>query len=100
LSPITSEPTINRHKSIPTKCLDIVAVAEMTAEDTIVGTMIIAVGGTMLEVAVMITEITKAIETRNVDDLAPQDVPVGSFAEVSTGDLYPFMSSPTHCHIC
>ena len=56
----------------------------MTVAAIIADLMIVAMGDIMLEENIMISEIAKAIETRNVDGLAHQDAMVGSFAEVIT----------------
>lgn len=66
----------------------------MTVAAIIADLMMVAMGDIMVEEGVMITEIAKATETRNVDGLAHQDAMVRSFAEVITRHLYPFISIP------
>jgi hypothetical protein len=79
--------SLSKVQNVQSKCLGIMTVAAIIAD-----MMMVAMGDIMLEEGVMITEIAKATETRNVDGLAHQDVMVGSFAEVITRHLYPFIS--------
>ena len=81
--------SLSKVQKVQSKCLGTMTVAAIIAD-----LMIVAMGDIMLEEGVMITEIAKATETRNVDGLAHQDAMVGSFAEVITRPLHPFISIP------
>jgi urease alpha subunit len=81
--------SLSKVQKVQSKCLGTVTVTAIIAD-----VMMVVMGDIMLEEGVMITEIAKATETRNVDGLAHQDTMVGSFAEVITRHLYPFTSIP------